>query len=184
LSRVGVVTGLPREARLLRGLSFSVRCEGPGATNARRAAEALIREGVEALVSFGVAGALDPKLKPGDIVRTTGAGVILNVAEPVASPAEKSRLFREAGAVAVDMESEAVAEVAHAAGVRFLAVRAIVDPAHRTLPRSVRAGGIDMRALLARPGDWFRLMALARDWRRAKRALRDVALGGGGGLFL
>jgi adenosylhomocysteine nucleosidase len=173
--RIGIVTGLPREARLLRGLSFSIRCEGPGAANARRAAEALVREGVDTLVSFGVAGGLDPRLRPGDIVRDK----IHSTATPVVSPAQKARLHKETGAVAVDMESEAVAEVAREKGVRFLAVRAIVDPAERALPRAVKVDGLDVLALLARPQDWFGLVRLAYDWRRAKRALRDVALGGG-----
>ena len=169
-----MVCGLPREARLLRGLPYLVRCEGPGAANARRAAQALIAEGCDALVSFGVAGGLDPKLRPGDIVRDR----IHDATAPVASPAEKARLFRDTGAVAVDMESEAIAKVARAAKARFAAVRAIVDPAERGLPRAIRADGVDWLALAARPDDWLKLIALARDWRRAKRALRDVALGG------
>jgi adenosylhomocysteine nucleosidase len=171
---VGIVCGLPREAGLLRGLGYSVRCEGPGAANARRAAARLIAEGCDVLVSFGVAGGLDPKLKVGDIVRDR----IHSADAPVTSPAQKARLFRTTGAVAVDMESEAVAEVAREAGVRFAVVRAIVDPAHRSLPRAIRADGVDWLALLAQPGDWMKLMALARDWRRARRALRDVAFGG------
>ena len=73
MTRVGIVTGLVAEARLF-GRSASrtgddaplVACAGPG--RGREGAEALIAQGAEALVSFGLAGGLDPWLKPGDLV--------------------------------------------------------------------------------------------------------------------
>ena len=65
---LGVVTGLKSEARLLRGLdipciSIGGRAEGAGDKISR-----LISQGVTGLVSFGIAGALHPDLRAGDVV--------------------------------------------------------------------------------------------------------------------
>jgi len=197
MTRLGIVTGLPREAALLRDVAALVRCDGPGPVCARFAAEALIAAGAETLASFGLAGALDPRLTPGDLVVATAAiaedgtryeaetrafgihGAILTRAEPVAGIADKLRLFAETGAIAVDMESAAVADVARAAHRPFVAVRAIVDSASRELPAAAVAamrsdGRIDVMALLARPWDTLRLIGLARDYARAQAALRSV----------
>jgi len=188
---------MPREAALLRDVPALVRCEGPGPTRARAAAEELIAAGVETLASFGVAGALDPRLKPGDLVVANAAidadgtryaaelrefgirGAILTQAYPVASAEEKQRLFAKTGALAVDMETGAVAAAACRAGRRFVAVRAICDAASRALPSAAVAamrkdGRTDMLAILARPWDWWGLLRLARDYSRALAALRGV----------
>lgn len=73
MTRVGIVTGLVAEARLFGRLADRPRddapliaCAGPG--RGRQGAEALMARGAEALVSFGLAGGLDPWLKPGDLV--------------------------------------------------------------------------------------------------------------------
>ena len=52
----------------------------------------------------------------------------------VANSEEKARLFSQTNAVAVDMESHAVARAAQATGVSFLAIRAVADPFDRALP--------------------------------------------------
>lgn len=72
-SSVGVVTGLAAESRLIskhRGLPGGVRvyCAGADSTRAAERAELLVAEGADALVSFGIAGALDPALASGDLV--------------------------------------------------------------------------------------------------------------------
>jgi adenosylhomocysteine nucleosidase len=195
--KLGIVTGMPREAALLRDEPALVRCEGPGPERARAAAEALIAAGAEMLASFGVAGALDPRLKPGDLVVATAAiaedgtryeaeprgfgirGPILTQAHPVARVAEKRRLFAATGALAVDMETAAVAAVAHRAGCSFVAVRAICDGADDALPHAAVAamredGRVNALAILARPQDWWGLFRLGRDYSRALSALRGV----------
>jgi hopanoid-associated phosphorylase len=74
IMRVGVLTGLAAEARLLHGARLSggvglaVARTGADAATARREAERLVLSGVAALVSFGVAGGLDPRLRAGDLV--------------------------------------------------------------------------------------------------------------------
>ena len=73
MTRVGIVTGLVAEARLVRRHADSagndaplIACNGPG--RGRQSAEDLLARGADALVSFGLAGGLDPWLKPGDLV--------------------------------------------------------------------------------------------------------------------
>jgi adenosylhomocysteine nucleosidase len=197
LTKLGIVTGMPREAALLRDVPALVRCDGPGPERARAAAEALIAAGAETLASFGVAGALDPRLKPGDLVVATAAidehgaryvaeprafgirGAILTQARPVAGVADKRRLFAATGALAVDMETAAVAAAAHRAGRSFIAVRAICDAATVALPRAAvmamrEDGRVNALAILSRPQDWWGLLRLGCDYSRALSALRGV----------
>ena len=171
----GIVTGLETEAAVLRRaadvshpdrLPFIV-CAG--AERAREAAQRLLAKGAEALISFGIAGGLDPALRPGRLIvpgRVIGPGGLDLAAEPglhrrfmelcasgglvpadgvlasstqmVTSPADKQALHERLGALVVDMESHAVASVARSAGVPFVALRAVADPAERTLPGLVR----------------------------------------------
>jgi adenosylhomocysteine nucleosidase len=118
----------------------------------------LIDEGATALISFGLAGGLDPALRPGTIIIPS---VVLSDAEPllantelanrfggvtghtilagaavVADSAAKQRLHATTGAHAVDLESGAVARIALAYKLPFAVVRAICDPADRDLPQA------------------------------------------------
>lgn len=161
---VGVIVGLAGEARCLRACpGVQVACSGACAERARTLAANLAASGCDGLVSFGLAGGLDPTLPSGAlclpqavvtpagrrfpvdapwrgrlIARIAGpdspAPLLIGRDEPVASPEEKQALFASTGAAAIDMESHAVAEVASERGVPFLVVRAIADPAQRRLP--------------------------------------------------
>jgi adenosylhomocysteine nucleosidase len=72
----GFVTGLAIEASVLRRgaaghdpeIATRIVCAGADAARARRLAEDLLAAGACALVSYGVAGGLDPALEPGDVV--------------------------------------------------------------------------------------------------------------------
>jgi len=111
-------------------------------------------------------------------------GCLLGAAAPLLSPADKSRSFAETGALAVDLESHVVARVAGDAGLPWIALRTVADPAMFALPaaamRSIRPdGGVDLAALIlgltlhpAQIGGFF---ALARFGRQALAALRRVA---------
>ena len=100
----------------------------------------------------------------------------------------KAALGDSSGAAVVDMESHAVARVGAAAGLPVAAVRIVADPAERPLPASLlsalSSGGrpsaerILMEAV-KRPHDLPALARLARDYRRALRSLRRVAVLGG-----
>ncbi len=180
---------------------------------AAQAARRLLSDGCSALLSFGMAGGLDPALAPGTLVLATAvqapdgenypsdeawraalgaripalAAILLGCDAPVSDPAEKARLFAATGAAAVDMESHAIAAVAADAGIPFLALRAVADPAHRAVPPAALLGvgpdggtrpGAVLAALVFAPREIPSVMALAGESRRALSALRGVALVG------
>ncbi|MCU0895100.1 MAG: purine phosphorylase [Rhodospirillales bacterium] len=150
------------EARLLRAdPGVRVACSGASAARARGLAAELVDGGCDALVSFGLAGGLDPRLASGAVcvpeavllpsgrrlpvdpswrrrllehAGNAGGALLAGRDEPVGSPEEKAELFARSGAGAIDMESHAVAELAEARRVPFLVIRAIADPAERRLP--------------------------------------------------
>ncbi|HVH84301.1 MAG TPA: hypothetical protein VM713_08305 [Steroidobacteraceae bacterium] len=176
MSGVGIVAALRAESRLLgpvraRRGSCAVLADGTllvvsgmGLAAAGEGARRLVPAGARALVSFGMAGGLDPRLVAGSIVlpsevvssdgahfATTGHwrehvgaavgarhpvcfGALLSCRQAIGSVADKAEVFRNTAAAAVDMESAAVAEVATSERLPFLAVRAIVDTASDSLP--------------------------------------------------
>jgi adenosylhomocysteine nucleosidase len=172
---LGFVVGLKAEARIAARFGGLVRSGGGTTAGAHQAADDLIRQGVTALVSFGLAGGLDPTLWPGDVVvasqvllddrrLTANAALatrfggptghtILAGAAVVADAAAKAHLFETTGAHAVDLESGAVARAAIAHGLPFAVVRAICDPSERDLPPAALialdpAGRIGLAALI------------------------------------
>jgi adenosylhomocysteine nucleosidase len=118
--------------------------------------------------------------------RAVTGGSILTSAQPVATIADKAALFRDTGAVAVDMESAAVARVAAEQRMPFVCVRVVVDTAGDVLPRAVaaasRAGRLQLSRLLLglalAPADIAALFKLAARYRIALRVLRAVARSG------
>jgi adenosylhomocysteine nucleosidase len=152
----GVVVGLAAEARLVRSLGWPVAIGGGTAGGAWLAAERLVSGGVTALISFGLAGGLDPALRAGSLLvpcaiitdgqrlptdpRLSGRlgsvsiPLLLGARDVIAGVAAKAALFAATGAAAVDLESGAVARVAAEHGLPFAALRAICDPAERDLP--------------------------------------------------
>lgn len=187
---------------------------GASAARARDGAVLLAENGAAGLLSFGLAGGLDPGLRAGTLILARAAmaedgtvyaadkdwrarlkaeiGDRLVVAEgtlagrdrPVLSAQDKQALFRALGAAAVDMESHAVAAVARKFSLPFMAVRAIADPAARSVPDfALMALGPDGRirpeavpaGLLARPWKIPGLLGLAMETRAAMKSLRRVA---------
>ena len=140
----------------MRSLGWPVAIGGGTAGGAVLAAERLVSGGVTALISFGLAGGLDPALRAGSLLvpraivtneqhlltdpelseRLGGVSVplLLGARDVVASVAAKRALFAATGAAAVDLESGAVAGVAAEHGLPFAVLRAICDPAERDLP--------------------------------------------------
>ncbi len=218
MQRPGIITGLVREAACLaaerQGGGPEIRCSGAHGGRAAAAARDLIGKGCDGLVSFGMAGGLDPALRPGDLIlpetiiapdgtrlaadsgwrhELTAAldGRMAFRADPVAgsdgfvaTPEAKRTLAENTGAVAVDMESHAVARVAAERNIPFLAVRAVADPARRALPwaalGAVRADGslrygLVLGRLLVRPWQMVSLIGLSRESSRALASLRSVA---------
>ncbi len=225
MTAAGVVAALDAEARTLGPLvrrenglwltaeGILVAVSGVGCAAAAESARALIEAGANALVSWGMAGGLDPALAagtvclPSAVISATGAqfatdphwrevlraaidgrrtvveGSLLTHTGAIDRVEAKQTAFRETGAVAVDMESTAIAAVAATAGLPFLAIRVIVDGAGDALPRSVVAasttGQVRMarliRGLIRSPTDIVPLLRLAKRYRAATQTLKAVA---------
>jgi adenosylhomocysteine nucleosidase len=153
---------------------------GAGPAAAARNAALLAEAGITALISWGCAAALDPPLKPGDlvlpahIIGADGAilnthaawrerlaaqlaphmpvydGAILESRRIVGQAEEKRELFARTRAIALDMESAAAARAALAHNLPFLAIRSIVDPADINIPPSIEAA-FDEKGILHVP---------------------------------
>jgi hypothetical protein len=81
------------------------------------------------IILAGLAGALDPTLKVGDIIMDPH---IHTADHLIATTAEKAQLFRSTGARAVDMENAIVRRAAEAAGIPFVGIRSVSD--HADMP--------------------------------------------------
>jgi adenosylhomocysteine nucleosidase len=66
--KLAAVTGLAAEAKVARRGGLIAQPSGGVATQTTAIAESLLRDGAEALISFGIAGALAPSLAPGDLL--------------------------------------------------------------------------------------------------------------------
>jgi adenosylhomocysteine nucleosidase len=159
-----IVTGLVQEARIAAGPGMTVICSSSDPQQLRALLTVFDPTTIRGVISFGVAGGLDPSLKSGDIVVATEvlagdtrwlAGLALNegliasfalgrrrivrgrlagAEQVVAAQHVKAALHSETGAAAVDMESHIAAAYAAEAGLPFAALRVISDPANRALP--------------------------------------------------
>ena len=164
-----IVTGLVQEARIAAGPGMAVICSSSSPTQLRALLTVMDPASIRGVISFGVAGGLDPTLRSGDVVVATevlagdarwAAGLSLSgdliekltsgrrrvvrgslagAEEVVTGSSSKAALHSETGASAVDMESHIAAAYAADAGLPFAAVRVISDPAHRALPALARA---------------------------------------------
>ncbi|MGH6920929.1 MAG: hypothetical protein ACREJ0_24875 [Geminicoccaceae bacterium] len=105
-----------------------------------------------------------------------------------ASAGEKRAVFQATFAAALDSESHAVAEVAQAAGLPFLAVRAVADPAEQSRPAAAyraaqgNAYAASLLVSLSRPWELPSVWRFARNGRAALATLRQVAALGPGAL--
>lgn len=159
-----IVTGLPQEAQIATGAGVTVICSSSDPARLRAQLGAFDAAQIRGVISFGVAGGLDPALQAGDIViateiiaddarwaaaefftddmiqlaRTGGRqvvrGILAGAEEVILNPADKAVLRAETGAIGVDMESHIAAGYAASAGLPFTAVRVISDSASRALP--------------------------------------------------
>ena len=159
-----IVTGLVQEARIAAGPGMTVICSSSDPQQLRALLTVFDPSTIRGVISFGVAGGLDPTLKSGDVVVATEvlsgdarwlAGLTLNedliarvalgrrrvvrgglagVEQVILARAGKAALHSKTGAAAVDMESHIAAAYAAEAGLPFAALRVIADPATRALP--------------------------------------------------
>ena len=153
---IGIIVGMAAEAHIARVLGCPIEIGGGTPPGAEVAAEKLVAQGASAIISFGLAGGLDPAVKAGDLIVPIAVvehgqtyqtdavlsdalggwfGGLLLAGQAIAadSPA-KAFLWRATRACAIDLESGAVARVAARHGIPFAVLRAVCDPAGRALP--------------------------------------------------
>jgi adenosylhomocysteine nucleosidase len=155
-AKIGFITGLTAEARWLRNAGFMIKVGGGTPYGAEQAAEALVAEGAQGLISFGLAGGLKPGLVAGSIVVPTAVlegnrvypadyalmsflggstGAPIYAGQKIAAtPHDKQLIFRRSRPDAIDLESGGVARVAQARGLPFAVLRAVADPWDTELP--------------------------------------------------
>mgnify|MGYP001773063203 CR=1 FL=1 len=186
-----------------------VRC-GIGCERAAAAAALLVERGATHIGIAGVSGGLDPELTSGRVVIATDVvdengrhwpvdfafstaladrfgkrgklGPVLTATKPLLSVEHKAFWHEHSGALAVDMESVAVARVAATACRPFFAMRAVCDAAGRAVPEAMLAMVDDfgrprilklLCTLLRRPWLAGPLLRMQGDFHRALRGLAD-----------
>ena len=204
--RAMVCAALAVEAELV-ARQFEKEAWGPGFAELSEFIERAVAEGCRGIVSYGLAGGLCPSLRSGDIVvgseivRPDGSiptddvwsawllstiptavyGPIVGIDVPMPASASRSELRFRSGALAVDMESHLIARLAAANGIRFVALRVVIDAAGRNVPPTaiacVSSDGETSRwrlsrLLLGRPSDTLDVIRLSADWWIARKALR------------
>lgn len=204
---IAVTFALPEESRdFLRATrgrdDLKVIHTGMGLEAAAKATAMLLANSRPSWVlSGGFAGALDPRLRLGDVILAENLsspeliarfpgnghrGKFVSRPRPAELVEEKAALFRETGALAVDMETEAIAAACRNVGVPLLCMRAISDTANEPLPAPL-AEWFDLarqrprpRRLLAylcrRPSAIWPFMRFVRGLPVARRALTTTLL--------
>ena len=199
---LAIIVGMASEARIAARLGHPVAIGGGTTEGAARAAQNLIDRGATALLSFGIAGGLDPALPPGTLINPTEildgqtsyptTPTLIPWAPPpartlagtntLAATATAKAALHQSAAAATDMESHAVARLATAHGLPFAALRAIADPATTTLPPAALIPLINghpnllriLASLAARPTQLPQLLLLARHAQAAHTALHKA----------
>ena len=188
---------------------------GIGYNNALNAAAALIKSGANALVCWGVAGALDKTMHSGDLLiadkiisaekhlpctsdwqqkllehltltdNKVISGQLYSDNHMCVTARDKQRLNAECGALAIDMESAAVAGLAAELGHDFVCLRAIADEAVTSLPRAVTHHTDELGkpkpirfalSCLSQPTQIASLLILAHAYQKAILSLSDTAI--------
>lgn len=159
-----VVAGLAREARIATGPGVEAIQAGGSPQRLRLLLDGRSAPDCRGVVSFGIAGGLDPTLRSGDVVVATGivAGSerwsadarwtallhdrfseagrrvvtadLAGVDAAILAVSDKAALRTATGAAAVDMESHVAAAYAARHRLPFAAIRVVCDPAERALP--------------------------------------------------
>jgi hopanoid-associated phosphorylase len=132
-----------------------------------------VRTGLEKLLALSN--------KSGFVLRS---GTLLESKTLVSTSCDKQQLQQQTNALALDMESVAIAKVAKAHALPFLAIRAIADPVSMDLPAAVShafnaQGDVELgkllRFLLTHPSELKGLIALGQHFSAAKKTLSFVA---------
>lgn len=153
------ITGLKREAEIAGGPGVVAVAGGGDAAGLAAKLDALHGD-ISGVISVGLAGALSPHLKVGEVViadrvlsdsevfrcdnlwrvalaaKLPGAhqGPVEGSASILQDAAGKAALYNSSGALAVDMESQVAARFAASRGLKLAGLRVISDNAFHTLP--------------------------------------------------
>jgi adenosylhomocysteine nucleosidase len=112
---------------------------------------------------------------------TVRSGAVVTTRSALFTAGEKGRVFRQTGALAVDMESAAVARAAVSANLPVCGLRAICDPGGKTVPgeffdcvdhRGLIRYGALFHHLAMRPSLLRALVPLAEKYAAALRSLK------------
>jgi adenosylhomocysteine nucleosidase len=209
---LGIVAALEMERRWIGIPEPLVELSGVGDTRAEIAAGRLVERGATALVSWGVAGGLDRDLSPGTVILpdtvigadgsnhgvdlewrdrllergrgrvATSTSPLYHATSVIKTADEKRAIYERTGAGAADMESAAVARVAFANHIPWIAVRVVIDAADQEVSAAIlTATGDDGRlrmgsvaGLILRPRLWHSLIALGRAGAAAGRSMRRL----------
>lgn len=155
------VTGLVREARIIKGERIVTLVGGGDAEGLKKQLDTVLPEkGVSGVISIGIAGGLSPDLRPGHIVigsevvsgneryetdsdwlqrlwravPRSKPGVVAGSDAVIMHRPDKTALYERTGAVAADMESHIAARAARQYQKPFAVLRVVCDPGDRTLP--------------------------------------------------
>ncbi len=160
----------------LEGRPVVLVANGPGPRLARQAAQAVEEnQRLDALVSYGFCGALDPALSVNDVVVASGveseagilachlakrqAGIlapqIVFSTDHVVGTAQEKAELRKSGAGVVEMEAAGVASYAQQRGIPFYCIRVVTDSATQDFP-------IDFNQVRDSEGRFSRLRIVAR----------------------
>jgi hypothetical protein len=188
------------------GRQFAKQTWRPDITDLSEFIGRAAKDGCRGIVSYGLAGSLCPDLRSGDVVVGSGVvgpngristddiwsawllsaiptavyGPVVGIDIPIAASASRGELRLRSGALAVDMESHVIAQLATANALRLVVLRVVVDGAERNIPPTAIAcvsgdGEVSRwrlsRMLLGRPSDTLGVIRLSTDWRLARKAL-------------
>ena len=190
-----------------------VAYSGAGPNNAANAARLLIAKGADRLISWGCAAALSADLRPGHLViaeqvffdqqtyetdkrwshklrsrlsekLAVSSGHLQTEMRIVAASNDKRSIHKASNAIALDMESGAIAKVASQTNLPCLVLRAIADPVSMDLPHAVvhalnDQGQVDLGKLLRylwrHPWEIPALIQLGWHFRAAQKTLKTTA---------
>ena len=226
LSKLGIISALPAEAACLYNGKLNIGSpieiqkdiflclSGMGYESASNAARKCLEIKVDALISWGVAGAIESSLNSGDLIfaesiigqhktyQTTTewnkkllayfqknstsviSGDIASSKEICASVTDKKLLLDKTGAIAVDMESAAIAEIAKNNNLDFIVIRTIADKAATTIPEAVlnhtdNLGKPEilkfMLSCMSKPAQISDIAKLAKSYKMALKTLSNIA---------
>ena len=187
---------------------------GMGQEASSRATMALLDAGATHLLNWGCCGALDKALKPGTLslppsviyqdakyksdpawhtrlhmtlqstLHTDAQGLLFSSTTVLPDGSSKLATREVTGAVAVDMESGAMAHIASANNIPFAVLRGVADGVGHTIPATVSAalgptGQINglklMAGILGAPRDLPALLQLGYRFSLAARSLKKAA---------